>query len=102
MGLLYMPYALALVAVRCPTEEQHAALLGHLSQNPDDALGNGYIVPRGGEYILPKVPSKVQPSKDSTRELQQLPVQMVHTPAMSPPGKTGKVEGADDWLQNMR
>jgi len=73
MGLLYMPYALALVAVRCPTEEQHAALLGHLNQNPDDALGKGYIVPKGGEYIVPKVPSKVQPSKASTLELQQLP-----------------------------
>jgi len=45
LGTLYMPYALALVAVRCPTIAQHEALLGHLRSNPEDALGRGYSVP---------------------------------------------------------
>lgn len=44
-GLLYMPYALALVAVRAPTLEQHETLLGMLRKNPEGALGRGYIVP---------------------------------------------------------
>jgi len=70
IGLLYMPYALALVAVRCPTEEQHAALLGHLCENPEDALGHGYIVPKGGNYIVPKVPTEEQSRNGSARELQ--------------------------------
>jgi len=46
-GLLYMPYALALVAVRCPTVEQHESLLGHLRKHPENALGRGYVVPEG-------------------------------------------------------
>jgi hypothetical protein len=45
LGLLYMPYALALVAVRCPTLEQHESLLGELRKHPEDSLGRGYIVP---------------------------------------------------------
>jgi hypothetical protein len=45
VGLLYMPYAMALVAVRCPTAEQHETLLGNLRKNPENALGRGYIVP---------------------------------------------------------
>lgn len=48
IGLLYMPYTLALVAVRCPTLEQHQALLGNLRIWPENALGRGYIVPPGG------------------------------------------------------
>jgi hypothetical protein len=44
-GLLYMPYALALVAVRAPTLGEHENLLGLLRKNPDSALGRGYIVP---------------------------------------------------------
>jgi hypothetical protein len=47
IGLLYMPYALALVAVRCPTAEQHESLLGNLRKHPENALGRGYIVPTG-------------------------------------------------------
>lgn len=46
IGLLYMPYALALVAVRCPTMEQHQSLLGKLRAHPENALGRGYIVPQ--------------------------------------------------------
>jgi len=51
MGLLYMPYALALVAVRCPTLEEHENLLGRLRKNPDAALGRGYIAPRDGNNM---------------------------------------------------
>lgn len=47
LGLLYMPYALALVAVRCPTLDQHNSLLGNLLKYPENALGRGYVVPAG-------------------------------------------------------
>lgn len=46
MSAFYMPYALALIAVRCPTLEQHQALLSNLRSSPEDALGRGYIVPK--------------------------------------------------------
>lgn len=46
LGMLYMPYAMALVAVRCPTLEQHESLLGHLRKNPDESFGRGYIAPK--------------------------------------------------------
>jgi len=49
LGLLYMPYALALVAVRCPTIQQHESLLGNLRNHPEIALGRGYIVPTGAD-----------------------------------------------------
>jgi len=45
LGMLYMPYVLALVAVRCPSIEQHQALLGHIRDRPEDALGRGYTIP---------------------------------------------------------
>jgi hypothetical protein len=45
MGLLYMPYTMALLAVRTPSIEQHMALLGELRAHPEDSLGRGYIVP---------------------------------------------------------
>jgi hypothetical protein len=45
LGNLYMPYALALIAVRRPTLAQHESLLQDLKSNPEDALGRGYIVP---------------------------------------------------------
>lgn len=45
LGLLYMPYCMALVAVRCPSMAQHEALLGELRKHPEDSLGRGYIVP---------------------------------------------------------
>jgi hypothetical protein len=45
LGLLYMPYTLALIAVRCPSIEQHESLLGELRKHPEDSLGRGYIVP---------------------------------------------------------
>jgi hypothetical protein len=45
IGTLYMPYAMALIAVRCPTLEQHESLLGELKKHPEDSLGRGYIVP---------------------------------------------------------
>jgi len=48
LGLLYMPYTLALVAVRCPTMRQHQSLLGNLRIEPQNALGRGYFVPPGG------------------------------------------------------
>jgi hypothetical protein len=45
---LYIPYALALIAVRKPTLEQHESLLKSLKGNPDGVLGRGYIVPPSG------------------------------------------------------
>lgn len=45
MGVLYIPYALACIAVRCPTSAQHRKLIGHLRSNPEQALGSGYIEP---------------------------------------------------------
>merc|ERR1719215_270408 len=45
LGLLYMPYTMALVAVRCPSMAQHEALLGELRKHPEDALGRGYVIP---------------------------------------------------------
>jgi len=45
MGVLYMPYALACIAVRCPNLEQHREIVGHLRGNPEDALGRGYVQP---------------------------------------------------------
>jgi len=45
MGVLYMPYALACIAVRCPNAEQHREIVGHLRGNPEDALGRGYVEP---------------------------------------------------------
>jgi hypothetical protein len=47
MGVIYMPYALALVAIRCPTLEQHESLLGSLRKFPELALGRGYVAPAG-------------------------------------------------------
>lgn len=45
MAVLYMPYALACVAVRCPTAAQHRELIGRVRSNPDQALGCGYVEP---------------------------------------------------------
>jgi len=45
MAVLYMPYALACIAVRCPTAAQHKELIGRLRSNPEQALGSGYIEP---------------------------------------------------------
>jgi len=45
LGLLYMPYTMALVAVRCPSMAQHEALLSELRQHPEDAFGRGYVMP---------------------------------------------------------
>jgi len=45
LGLLYMPYTMALVAVRCPSMAQHEALLGELKKHPEDSFGRGYEVP---------------------------------------------------------
>jgi len=45
MGVLYMPYALACIAVRCPTAAQHKELIGRLRSNPEQALGSGYVEP---------------------------------------------------------
>jgi len=55
LGLLYMPYAMALVAVRCPSMAQHEALLGELRKHPEDSLGRGYIVP---EEVMSPVPTR--------------------------------------------
>jgi len=52
LGVLYMPYALALVAVRTPTKEQHESLLGQLRMHPENALGRGYVVPSGAREIV--------------------------------------------------
>jgi len=49
IGTLYMPYALALVAVRNPNAAQHETLLGEIRNHPEDAFGRGYIVPKGAE-----------------------------------------------------
>lgn len=46
IGLLYMPYAMALVAVRCPSIEQHELLLGNLRKHPEQAFGRGYQAPK--------------------------------------------------------
>jgi hypothetical protein len=45
IGLLYMPYALACIAVRCPSFTQHRDLIGRLRGSPEDALGRGYVEP---------------------------------------------------------
>jgi hypothetical protein len=45
ISLMYMPYALALVAVRKPSAEQHEALLDYLRRRPEDSLGRGYVMP---------------------------------------------------------
>jgi hypothetical protein len=45
ISVMYMPYALALVAVRKPNQEQHEALLEYLRRRPEDALGRGYVMP---------------------------------------------------------
>jgi hypothetical protein len=45
MGVLYMPYALACIAVRCPSLAEHREIVGHLRGNPEDALGRGYVEP---------------------------------------------------------
>lgn len=45
MGVLYLPYALACVAVRRVTAEQHKSIVGQLRSNPEDALGRGYVEP---------------------------------------------------------
>lgn len=47
MGNLYMPYALAVIAVRRPTREEHRELVANLCEHPEDSLGRGYIAPRG-------------------------------------------------------
>jgi len=59
LGVIYMPYVLALVSVRCPSSAQHATLLENVRDRPADALGRGYIVPKeaGGneslqEYVM--------------------------------------------------
>ena len=47
IGLLYIPYVLALVAFRRPTPQQHSDLMERLSMSPMDhtLLGDGYMVP---------------------------------------------------------
>jgi len=59
MGVLYMPYALALVAVRCPTAQQHEFLLDNLRNEPQNALGRGYFVPPGGASVREVVMQEV-------------------------------------------
>jgi hypothetical protein len=49
LSVMYMPYAVACVAVRKPTSSQHASLLTHLRDRPEDAFGRGYIMPEGDE-----------------------------------------------------
>lgn len=49
IGTLYMPYALALVAVRSPSLAQQESLLSDIRTHPEDAFGRGYIVPKGAE-----------------------------------------------------
>lgn len=45
MAVLYVPYALACVAVRCPTLEQHREIVGRMKGNAEKALGSGYSQP---------------------------------------------------------
>merc|ERR1719359_2493039 len=45
MGVLYLPYALACIAVRCPNLEQHREIVGNLRDHPEDSLGRGYVEP---------------------------------------------------------
>jgi hypothetical protein len=45
ISVAYIPYALALVAVRKPSTSQHESLLEYLQQRPEDALGRGYVMP---------------------------------------------------------
>jgi hypothetical protein len=47
LGNLYIPYALAVIAVRRPTKEEHRELLANLRAHPEDLFGRGYIAPRG-------------------------------------------------------
>lgn len=44
-GMMYMPYALATVAVRKPSPEEHEMLLDYLRNRPEDVLGRGYVIP---------------------------------------------------------
>lgn len=61
LGLLYMPYALALVAMRCPTMEQHESLLGHLRKYPEQLLGRGYVIPKNGSDVREVVMEEYTP-----------------------------------------
>jgi len=61
LGLLYMPYALAVVAVRCPTMQQHESLLSSLQTFPENALGRGYFVPPGGASVREVVMQEYTP-----------------------------------------
>jgi hypothetical protein len=45
LGNFYIPYALALIAVRKPNMEQHQSLLENLRSNPKEVFGRGYTVP---------------------------------------------------------
>merc|ERR1712232_270146 len=46
ISVMYMPYALALVAVRKLSSSQHESLLEYLRERPEDALGRGYVMPK--------------------------------------------------------
>merc|ERR1711957_630721 len=48
LGYMYPPYALALIAVRRPTDEEHEQLLEYLNTKPADAMGRGYVTPPSG------------------------------------------------------
>jgi hypothetical protein len=48
LGNLYIPYALAVIAVRRPTKEGHRELMANLREHPEDSLGRGYIAPPSG------------------------------------------------------
>jgi hypothetical protein len=48
MGVLYWPYALGCVAVRCPSLAQHRDMMAKLQSEPEDAMGRGYFQPPDG------------------------------------------------------
>lgn len=64
LGGIYMPYCVALTAVRAPTMAQHESLLNELRKHPEDSLGRGYVVP---EELMAPSPNSLRQT-----EMQQL------------------------------
>jgi len=64
LAYIYPCYAMALVAVRRPSSEQHQQLLSYMSEHPEESLGPGYIVPDLGPS------SSSSSSRGGAREIQ--------------------------------
>lgn len=64
---IYIPYALAVVAVRKPTREEHECLLDYLRRRPEDALGRGYVIPRHESFVHEDDRSSSAPGRPPAR-----------------------------------